>query len=223
MKWQLFCCLLIALAVLPSRISRGDLIVDIQDVMLTSGGKGHVDVYVRSTSEDFVQLANYTFVIKQVAGQAAPGVLAFNPIQSFDDQDELNPPYIFSGDTDRAFLTKNLLSPDTLSGFDFTNSGLEVKIDGANRLLTRLELQHEGAGLEGTFTISLVDDDQLSFFRKSNGEDVPIDASSFSNPGLITASISAVPEPATWLLSAGLMTALAVNRRYRRSAATIKL
>ena len=209
-------CLLTGLFV-PIRASRGDMIVDIQDVTLTSGGKGHVDVYVRSSGTDFVQLANYTFVIAPVAGQSAPGVLKFDPIQSFLDQDSTDPPYVFAGDTDASSLTKSLDGSARLSGFDLTSSSQNVMIDSSNRLLTRLELMHEGAGLQGAFTISLVNDNLLSFFQNASGENVPIEASSFNNPGSITVSITAVPEPSTWLLSVSLMTAFAAQRRLKRT------
>ena len=78
----LFC--LIGFLLVPAGTSRADMIVEIQDVTLTSGGQGHVDVYVRSTGTDLVQLANYTFVIAPEAGQPAPtGRLTFNPAQTF--------------------------------------------------------------------------------------------------------------------------------------------
>ena len=210
----LFC--LIGFLLVPAGTSRADMIVEIQDVTLTSGGQGHVDVYVRSTGTDLVQFANYTFVIAPEAGQVAPGKLTFNPIQTFLDQNSINPRYIFAPDTDAAVLTKSLVSSTRLTGFDFTSSSQNVTID-SNRLLTRLELIHEGEGLEGRFTISLVNGNAFSSFLDADGNDVPIVASSFTDSGLITASISAVPEPSTWLLTAGLMTAVAARRRRRHA------
>jgi len=202
---------------------RADLIIDVQDATLTSGSLGFVDVFIRSDGTDLLNLASYVFQIQKISGdgalqfQASSG--APSPSQSNSEQSLNN--YVFFPVASSANYGVNRLDPDLTraAGGDFITPN--VMLNGTDRLLVRLELQHitptplfSFSEFRVFFANDLANEFENSFNR------VGINAASFSNFGTITVAPTAVPEPSSMLLmSLGLVGTAAWRRRRKRSAA----
>ena len=178
-----------------SSAARADVIVDVQDAMITAGGSGFVDVLISSTGMDTLDFASYNFAISLVG--APVSTLQFSNPQNLTETGLGN--YVFAGDADAInviTLTNSQFVADagTLS---FTGVGLT----GATRLLARLEVESV-LGLGQTppmasgeqFLISLLDNGN-TLFNNELGNPLTIAGSSFTNTGLITIQSTAVPEP----------------------------
>ncbi len=170
---------------------------------MNSSSTGFVDVLIHSTAIDQVALANYTFKLTPISVAPAPGFLEFQTIQSDSEQSVIAPhPYIFAGLTSSINFAANV-DPGNLqmTGFDFTTTFSDVTVGTTSLLLTRLDLQHIGPGLFGSFKLELVQNPGQTFFLDQSFSDVAIDPTSYSHFGTITIPFVAVPEPATMTTS----------------------
>lgn len=203
------------------------LVIDVQDLLLPSGGSGSVDVLIRSDSTDVVNLAGYRFAISQVSGS---GVLEFLPSftsaaserQSNSEQGASAPgqTYIFQGDTDEANFVANRQDPNRqqLVGGDSTRSADNVTLNGENLLLARLEVRHiSPVPTSARYEVALVEDPSNTFFFDSGFNRASIDSASFTNVGTVT--VTAIPEPSSAIcLATFVVIGISATRRRRARA-----
>ena len=207
MKRLQFFSTLAALAILMGSHAYAGLIVEVQDLDLSIGGSGTVDVLIRSDSTDTVDFINHEF---QIFGSSN---LVFDEIQ--DTSEEFDPDYLFFGDN-VGLLQDNgppLFTPTNVVHTDLTFSGTGVLLDTTSRLLVRLDVTHIGTTLE-TFQIGLVDNG-LTFAEDPFFVPTAFNASSFTNTG----TVNIVPEPTT-LSYIGIAAACFGFRRKRRRPAS---
>ncbi len=216
------CFLLLSLA--ASTTASAGLVIHVQNATITAGGIGFVDVLISSTGTDNLASAAFDF---RISGSAANGALQFRSTANQSNSEQLaDQPlfpfsYVFLGDTDPAFFLANQVTPTELLGGDVTASFSGVTVDGTQKLLARLEIEHITstplAAAGDTFTLSLWNADQdtldpfddstlfldetfapLSFDTGSTPNTLA-SPSAFQNFGTITiTSITAVPEPGTF-------------------------
>lgn len=203
----------------------GDIIVQVQNASITSGGTGFVDVLISSTGTDNLYSAGYDF---QIFGLQGNGSLifrpSFNPLSPLDPSNQTNSEqavnspnaYVFLGDTDAAnFYAIQDPSETRMLGGDSTLSTNNISLTSTQLLLARLEIQHVTgtplAAIGDTFTIALVNNDNVtpvdltddSTLFQDNGFN-PLtfaagsDPSAFLNVGTVTITAAAVPEPGTF-------------------------
>lgn len=193
----------------------GDFMVTFSDATIEPNGTTIVDVFIASTDTDKVGLANYEFAI---SGVGASGILEFADNQSQPVQDISGfRPYLFLGDTSVGNYSLARTAPQVASGGDFTSSLLDAEIGTSPRLLSRLRLQHitpSPAATSGTYQIKLVNGANSFLNSLESGSSVAIDPASFNNFATIT--VSAVPEPATWLLVGMAMIGFGMRKKARK-------
>lgn len=198
MKRFSFAISLLAVFVFGGR-AFGDFMVTFSDATIDPNGTTFVDVFVSSTGNDKVGLVNYEFAI---SGIGTSGILEFADNQSQLVQNISGArPYLFLGDTSAGNYSLSKTAPLFASGGDFTLSLSDAEIGTSPRLLSRLRLQHitpSPAATSGTYQIKLVNGANSFFNSLESGSSVAIDPASFDNFATIT--VTAVPEPATWLL-----------------------
>lgn len=181
-----------------SREVRADIIVDVQDAMITAGGFGFVDVLIiSSTGTDTL---DYYFDDFQISLVGAPvSTLQFSNPQILTETGLGN--YVFPT------LNAGAINVITLTNSQFiadagTLSFAGVGLTAATRLLPRLEVESV-LGLGQTpamangeqFLISLLNSGD-TLFNDDLGNFLTIDGSSAANTGLITIQgAAAVPEP----------------------------
>ncbi len=193
--------------------TQADIIIDVQDTVITADGTGFVDVLISTTGGDNVDFASYVFGLSAVG---SPGsTLEFIGVEGHAD-----PNYIFAGDPSVDGISLDDLSPVQLTASDLTDSSSPPGT-GTDRLLARLLLNHdlvlgETAGdaiANDSFRITLIDDSLglgNTFFSDDVRGEPFIDASSFDpfvGGGLITvtAASAAVPEPGTFAVTGLLL------------------
>lgn len=212
-------------AISLNQLLHAAIIVDVRDATINAGQSGTVDVLIRSTGTDEVDLYNIDFQISAVGGPT--GTLQFLNMQVLTDDQATN--YIFSPTNlnnpshTNIGITPDRPNPTRLILDDFTDPFPDLDSEGSdvgvsNFLLARLDVQHV---LATNQTAIQADGEQFrivlqnsvdTFFDDSFGGPVNIDASSFNatgvGGGLITITgATAIPEPTSLavltMLSAG--------------------
>ncbi len=233
----------ILLSLTVSTTASAGVIIQVQNATITAGGTGFVDVLISSTGMDNLFLAQYDF---RISGSATDGALQFRSTanQSNSEQGADLPmwpfAYVFLGDTDPMNFSAALQpTPTELQGGDFTDSFTAVAVDGTQKLLARLEIEHITgtplAAVGDMFTVSLWNadrgttnpSDDSTFFLDDMLNPLSFDPdstpntlaspSAFQNVGTITitGTPAVVPEPGTFatLMIAGIAFA---GREWRR-------
>lgn len=179
-----------------SREVRADIIVDVQDAMITAGGSGFVDVLISSTGTDTLDYYSYDFQISLVG--APVSTLQFSNPQILTETGLGN--YVFAGDAGAINVVTLTNSQYVADAGTLSFAG--VGLTAATRLLARLEVESV-LGLGQTpamangeqFLISLLNSGD-TLFKDDLGDPLTIDGSSATNTGLITIQgAAAVPEP----------------------------
>ncbi len=182
-----------------SSTARADMIVAIQNTMITAGGSGFVDVLISSTGTDTLDFASYDFQISLVGGPAS--TLQFSNPQNLTETGLAN--YVFAGDAGAINVITLTNSQFTADAGTLSFAG--VGLTAATSLLARLEVEsvlgpgQTAAQANGEqFRISLLNSFD-TLLKDENGNDLTIDGSSFTipNTGLITIQAAAVPEPSS--------------------------
>jgi hypothetical protein len=219
------------------------IIIQIQNATIAAGGTGFVDVLISSTGTDSLASAGFDF---RIMGPIGNGSLRFRSTaqQSNSEQSASAPPeahdYVFLGDTDPGnFFAVRQLDETRLLGGDSTFSGTNVMLDGTQKLLARLEIEHVTgtplAAVGDTFTIGLWNDEgdafdpyddstlflddalnPLTFDLNSTPSTLAMPGS-FLNFGTITVTAAAVPEPGSFVIL-GILAAVVCTRRMHRTA-----
>lgn len=208
---------------------RADVMVDVQDAMITAGGTGFVDVLISSSasssSPDNVDFASYDFLIETVGGPSSALEFVLPP----DLSEDTDPNYLFLGDSFGIDYDNFNSTTARYIGSDGTASSTGVDLDSSSgdRLLVRLDLQHVlGPGQSAAmaageqFRITLQNSID-TYFDDSNFDPVAIDSDSFNSAGVggglitVSASTAAVPEPSSLVVLALGGVALASRRRWR--------
>jgi len=197
------------------------LVITVEGNTISADQAGYVNIYI-SGNGDGLNLANYTFGISSVSGPAS--TLEFSATQLLNENLAGN--YVFYDDLDLSGLSIYDQSNSELEQGDTTLSFDDVTIT-TPRLLARLELQHllsfgqtpaQAAG--ETFEITLLSRPG-TFFENAGGNIDTNATNAFSaasfNPGTITVSASAVPEPSSLLLFAAGGVAFWGKRRSERN------
>lgn len=213
------CWLLFALVTLSfaDDQAHGDLIVEVQNTVITAGGTGTVEVLISSTLLDVVDGFRYKFQIADQLGTSL-GNLRFSDPQLMEEVSDTN--YIHASNSGGAFSTaSNAPDFDELRGGDFTNDFLGNAVGTSPKLLVRMDIEHEVSGLANSavgdqFRIELIQDGD-TFFNNILLSNLSIESAS---AGLVTFSPAAVPEPtAVAILSLGGLMLLARRRRFSAS------
>lgn len=192
---------------------KADLVVTVKDTELTVGGTGYVDVLIRSSDSDDLQLINYAFQITDIG--TTIGDLRF---ATQVDSEIATSNYLFNGNSGGWSAARHDAPAfSRMTGGDFTGDFTDASITGSNLLLVRLEVEHflasgtfPDASLNDRFEISLLPGfDTFAF--DSLGEDVD-----FGTPINGEVTFAAVPEPSSvaFVLSC---TIFALNQRRRRA------
>jgi hypothetical protein len=230
----------ILLSLTASTTAWAAVIVQVQNATITAGGTGFVDVLISSTGTDNLLLTQFDF---RISGNDVNGALQFrNTADQSNSEQVVNSPsgYVFLGDTDPANWSANRqVTPTELLGGDFTASFSGVAVDGTQKLLARLEIEHvTGTPLAAdgdSFTLSLWNADQgtvdpfddSTFFLDDSFNPLVFDTdstpntlgspSAFLNFGTITvmSDSAVVPEPGTFAIFTIGGIAFA-GRKYRR-------
>ncbi len=203
----------VLLAVQSANQCRSAIIVDIGTQNLNPGGVGFVDIAISSNANDPLQFYSMDLLITPLGG--ATSTLEFTAPQSEPHLTDLD--YIFAGDTFGGGLfsvATTSTNHDTLNAAaDFTLSGSDVTVPAApGALLYRLEVKH----VEDPFNLGHVGD---QFQISVTGFD--FEDSSFNtytptfNPGTVSVSAAAVPEPSSLSLMGVLATLCGVVWRCR--------
>lgn len=189
-----------ALAVWLAANGRADVIIDVQDTIITSGASTRVDVQIRSTAVDPLDFFQYRF---QISGAATNvGTLRFADPQL--DDEAVDPDYVFAfGTLGPTTTAENGPAFDEVFGTDLSLFG-PVAIDTTDRLFARLEVEHFLPGgvdpslaAGDQFTISLVDADTALLADSFD----PVSFVAFTgSSGVITAQAAAIPEADSGLL-----------------------
>lgn len=212
--------IVLLLAALPATVVRADFVVDVQDSIITSGGKGFVDVVVWNTgSPDTFSQFNYKFQITEI-NTVNGGTLEFrssfllsapNDIDRQSNSEQFLSNYIFAGsaDANNFAATRQDTAKDQLSGGDNRSAGNMIfsATQSSPSILARLELQHITPNPDsstGTFRIELVKNSALTYFQNLDlADDDPLQPiiaeSSYTNYGFVSI-ITAVPEPSSLAL-----------------------
>lgn len=169
------------------------LIIEVQDAQLSAGGTGFVDIYVRSTNSDLINIFNLEL---SITGFHPSGALHFSSVQSSTVQQATNPDYIFLNATDVNNFGYARQDPDLtiLIGGDQRTGGTDTTLTSTNLLLARLAIEHQTPtplSSSGVYQLSVVN--AGSFFADSSFNFADIQS---STPGTIT--ITAVPEPSSF-------------------------
>jgi hypothetical protein len=230
----------ILLWLIASTTASAGVIIQVQNATITAGGTGFVDVLISSTGTDNLSVMQFDF---RISGNAANGALQFrNTADQSNSEQGVSFPiaYVFLGDTDPAnWFANRQATPTELLGGDSTASFSGVAIDGTQKLLARLEIEHITgtplAAVGDSFTLSLWNDlgisdtfdDDSTFFLDEGLNPLVFDTdstpntlgspSAFLNFGTITvtADSAVVPEPGTFAIFTigGIVFA---GRKYRR-------
>lgn len=197
-----------------------DLVITIEDADIQPGQTATVNVWI-SGSDDALSFFGYEFAITPKGSTASS-------LQFVDPQPEATfvttTNYVLYGDSWAAQSSPYLVGAatttttpnDTFLGGDSTNSLTNMTVGGTNRLLLQMQVTANTSlpPVSGdSFEISL-QPTSSTFFEDASGTPVPFTA--------VTATIHAVPEPATVvsMVSAGLaLCGLVWFRRRRRAAA----
>ena len=233
---------LILLSLTASTTASAGVIIQVQNATITAGGTGFVDVLISSTGTDNLLLAQFDF---RISGNAANGALQFRSTADQSKSEQLvNSPfaYVFLGDTDSAnWFANQQATPTELLGGDFTVSTTGVTLDGTQKLLARLEIEHISgsplAAVGDSFTLSLwnadqgnadpIDDSTLFLDDMFNPLMFDIDSTpntlgappAFQNFGTITVTSIAsatVPEPQHSFAILAIVGIAFARRKYRR-------
>lgn len=188
-----FCC------TMPLQ-AKADLILQVLDSNIAVNGTGVINVVIRSKVGDThnVSLVGYDFSIANIG--APVGSLEFLPVQSTTEQAATN--YVFKDFQPTGNFSFSVNSPVSYTGGDFTNTPAPPfaasTVTSSNQLLVRLDVKHilpantdPTTAIGSKFSISL--NDALSQFQDENGN--PIAFTSIAG----TATITAVPEPSSFL------------------------
>ncbi len=231
---------LLYVAVAPAR---ADLVITVGDQSLPVGTAGDVPVYISSTTGmDELNSENFAFQITATDntlldfGTSPLTTLSGSTDLTFSDASAT---YLFHGDS---FVQMNagfglgnsyqtVVPFDTFAGGDGTNDSQNMQVTTSPLLLAMLPLVPDAnrpAAAGDTFTISLIPSSDAAPTNYDNSVNLAvytgfIDANSTFYPyssvsGTVT--ITAVPEPSTWLLSlaaSGMIAGYrAMQRRKRR-------
>ncbi len=209
-------CFLAVLLAIPSAAPAAIIITYVGGTV-TAGGLGTVDVMVSSNAAqatpDLLDSFSAHFRITPL-GASPPSGLQFSNPQS--DSQLSDPGYVFFGDSISpppiGLVTSAVNTNDDYVGGDATISmaGVPIHQNNGSFLLFRLNIDATLANLGNQFQIELKNDGGTQFFDPSFGG-LTLDGNSF-NPFTITA----VPEPGSFLLLAGGL-ALYLKRRRRTS------
>ncbi|MFO1000539.1 MAG: hypothetical protein U0936_09375 [Planctomycetaceae bacterium] len=208
-----------------------DIIVEVQNGSISTGGIGFIDVLISSDATDNLFQTAYHF---EITGSAANGSLQFrsDPFQTNDQQSVIAPaPYVFGADIDPGnfFATRQDPTLTQIIGGDNTQSGAGVSLTSTQLLLTRLYVEHITgtplAAVGDIFTIKLINNDNSTpgdftddstQFKDDLMNNLTIDPLSYSGSGTITISSAAVPEPSTFAALATVVAAILQERLRRR-------
>lgn len=208
--------------------AEGAIIVSFQGNVIAAGGTGFVDVFVSSNSDpllfqppDVLDSFSAHFRITPVGGAVAGGLQFVNP-QS--DSQLSMPGYIFDPVNSLAVqfgvpvgVVSTFADPnDDFSGGDGTVNGLGESLDNTSGQfrLFRFNLDASLANPGDQYEIALIDDFGSQFLDPSFGPLI-LHSSSFQ-AFTITASVAAVPEPASGGLIAALGLSLWAKRRWSK-------
>ena len=216
-----FVSLTVLFLTVVSPTTRADIIIDVQDAMITAGGSGWVDVFISSSDgSDTLDFANYDFAISVVGVPAS--TLQFSNPQDLTETGFFN--YVFAGDADA--ITVVTLNNSQYAAYAGTLLflGVDLTTSPSTALLARLEVEsvlgpgQTAAQANGEqFEISLLSSAN-TLFQDENGNDLTIDGSSFTNTGLITIqATAAVPEPGSLALCAIGAAVMAYRMRRQRN------
>lgn len=195
----------LALIASCSTDARAGLIIDVQDAGLTAGSSGIIDVYIRSSGTDHVNIFDLTF---QISGTHPSGSLRFGQVQSNVVQQATGPDYIFLNASSEANFGYARQDPTVtrLSGGDKRSTG-STSIGNSNLLLARLGIEHvtpTPSTATGVYQVSLVVDES----QFGGPSSVTIQSSS---AGTIT--VTSVPEPSSLILILGATSMFFRKRR----------
>jgi hypothetical protein len=208
----------------PDSCCFAGMIIQIEDTEIGAGQSGVVNVWI-SSSDGTDSLSLYNFVVNLTSIGSPSGTLEF--IDPQDTSENLDANYVFVDDLDPSGLLSSTITNSQVEAGDFTNSSGDVPVPALalRRLLARLDVRHVlGPGQSAAqavgeeFQISL-DDSGVTYFDNSNGP-ADIDLSSFA-PGTITissSSVTAVPEPTSFILFTAGAAGWIVRNRWKRSA-----
>lgn len=209
----LWCC-----GVQPPSVA-GGILLRYSGSTLTAGAGGIVDVFVSSDavagSPDVLDSFSAQFQIAPVGAAPSAGLQFVDP-QGDSQVGQTN--YVFFGDNltpSPLGLVSSVTNPnDTYTGGDATVSGAGAALDSSSgeRLLFRLDLSAAPGTAGSQYTLRLVNSGSTSFLDTSFNA-LTIDSSAF-NPITLTA---AVPEPATWCVTAAVFCAAVLRMRRPRS------
>lgn len=191
-------CALIVLVLVGAVPARADLAIRIDDVQISQGGEGIINVYVRSTGTDRLSTYNVDYGIAAIGGVGTqllfaspqPTAYVFDPASN----------YVF---TQPSGLSGTVLPPYT----SYADSDTTLAVDGyetigsADRLLARLVLNASN----GNFSPEIGDQFQIDlefaftqFFDDAFNEI----AYTVERPGTVTiVAAQAVPEPPSAVLA----------------------
>lgn len=200
------------------------IMVQVQNATITTGGTGFVDVLIESTGSD--NLASFGLEF-QISAPTINGALRFSAVQSSSETTAQAPPdvadYVFLGDSINFSAVRQDPNEQGLVGGD--DASANVPINGTQRLLARLELEHITAtplsAIGDTFTISLLNTGS-TYFADELLTPLSVDPFSFNSFGTVTiTSAAAVPEPGTalFLVASSALGLFWQRRSVRRPAA----
>ncbi|MCA9125994.1 MAG: PEP-CTERM sorting domain-containing protein [Planctomycetales bacterium] len=203
------------------RRAYADLIVDIRDAKMQVGSLSFVDVFVTNSSGDInVGAFNLRFNISLPAA-TTDGTLEFQPTANQRSSERGDADYIFFGVADPASFSstrqdatsrRQLVQVDQVQDFINFPNGNSVVIGQTEKLLARLEIEHNRSdATPSNFEVSLDPSSTFSIFRDFSQQGIPVapqsfatsnsnaaNGTNFTNFG--TVSVNAVPEPSATML-----------------------
>ena len=212
------------LLLLTNPVAQADVILNVPDLTIVANGTGFVDVLVSTTGGDTLTFFNYEFELTAVGG--ATSSLQITGIEG-GAIGNIFPNYVFAAGTMNDGQEVDASTP--LPGATFiAGDGLDLgdpAVTATNALLTRINFQHAAgpggaAGAVGDqFNLTLLNDGDTFFEDDGTIGTLTLGAASL-NPGTITISSAAVPEPSTFGMGTLVIASACLAWRRRQQLAS---